>query len=292
MAHPFKVYKKPGLKSLGRPRGPDLEHQKQMKESNENIFLNNNNENNEKDTYTTTQKSSKSESVTRNMSKSARNRYYAQTSRARHRTYVENLENDRNLLLARLDKIEEENRRMREELLDLKTASKRIKLDDSSYSYSTSSKSPFITPPSSSSKSSESNSFVNTQYALSVLDLFLPKDSINNKNQPISVTNSPWRINLIMPLLFLVGVTGTAGRGKPMNWNGNYSKLIQMMEILLLKEEECKTKKKKNYREDMKGCTLMKCLRETNRMNCSRNLLLSKLREMKIYLQQFGNLKL
>lgn len=157
---------------------------------------------------------------TKNMSKSARNRYYAQTSRARHRAYVNNLEKDRELLLQRLEAIEAENRRMREELTELKT--KRVKLDSSVPPLNPSS-SPFI-----SSSVSNPIPFVDTQYALSVLDLSL-HDSLK-QNQPTLVTNSPWLNNnkFIVPLLFLlVAFTEGLGWRDPMSWKDSYCKLTR-----------------------------------------------------------------
>lgn len=49
--------------------------------------------------------------------KAVRNRIYAQRSRQRHRNYVSCLEQERQLLLARLERLEQENREMRSLLL-------------------------------------------------------------------------------------------------------------------------------------------------------------------------------
>lgn len=218
---------------------------------------------------------------TKNMSKSARNRYYAQTSRARHRAYVNNLEKDRELLLERLEAIEAENRRMREELTELKT--KRVKLDSSVAPLNPSS-SPFI-----SSSVSNPIPFLDTQYALSVLDLSL-HDSLK-QNQLTLVTNSPWLNNnkFIVPLLFLVAFAEGLGWRDPMSWKGSYCKLTRTNRR---NQNELRRTSGKGKAKVNSVCTLMKCLKTTNqnrnKKEYSRNLLLLKLRELRTYLQQFG----
>ena len=196
-------------------------------------------------------------SSTKNMNKSARNRFYAQTSRARHRAYVASLEKDRELLVKRLEMIEEENRKMKEELMELKQV-KRVKSQD---------------PPA-------LGAFVDPQYALSVLDLSL-QDSLP-MNQPTLVTSSPWQISnekfTISLLLFLVCVTEGFGRRDPMNWRGNYCEPKRMCRI--------------RRQDRMEICTLTKCLKakKNARKVSSPNLLLLKLRELKVFFQQFGEI--
>lgn len=137
-------------------------------------------------------------------SKAARNRLYAQTSRARHRAYVSALEQDRKTLIKRLEFVEAENKRMKMEMNEL------LKLTKSDHQTHLSQDFPFLLPNSSS-----------TNYAISVLDLIFPH-SLSN---PSFVTNSPrpsCKKLLIAPLTFLVAVTKDfKGRDTQMNWKGN-----------------------------------------------------------------------
>ena len=228
---------------------------------------------------------------TKGMSKSARNRYYAQTSRARHRQYVTNLEKDRQMLMERLEKIEEENKLMRRELLELRMdqrETKKLKTDNNSdygdenikninsdfnsQKYiSTTFKDPFNTLYNTTNNTndryfpinsfSKLSSFNSNNYALSVLDLLFPPSI----RQPASFTNSPWP-NLkkfkAPTKNFLVAVDG-AGWRNPMNWKSSWLKDLKSREG------------KKKFME--RNVTL-------------RLLRLVKLAKLKIYLQQFGNI--
>lgn len=213
---------------------------------------------------------------TKGMSKSARNRYYAQTSRARHRQYVANLEKDREMLLERLEKIEEENRRMREEILEMRITKRvRTEAEDAelkstssnisplnsksniytaAYDFKTTN--PFFNP--------SSTSTFDSNYALSVLDFILfPrfKQQHMQRKQLASSIDSPRPVNpqKFQAPHFLLVNPNEVKRKEPMNWRDN-----------------CYLKEKKKKRK----------MRERNRLNLIR---LVKLAKLKIYLQQFGN---
>ena len=191
------------------------------------------------------------------MSKSARNRFYAQTSRARHRAHVTNLEKDRELLLNRLEKIEEENRRMRGEIVGLRACigwGSCIK----SYDEMTRGVSDEMTRDmnvdstnaiSDSTMSMNTNIFhtsnairTNAQFALSVLALYppplaSPTPKTMHVPNPIPYLNSP-RLLPEPPKTFLV-VDGTARMRGQMNWRENWCQMV-----------------KSGYLKKLKMCTL------------------------------------
>lgn len=204
---------------------------------------------------------------TKDLSKSARNRIYAQTSRARHRAYVSNLERERQDLLARLDRIEEENRRMRGELNELRRHNKRTKTSDGIAGIK----------PISESKPSSFNQHddPSTQYALSVL----ASSNVTNLPRPslFEVLNSP---------LFSLLVAVTKENNFLMNWKGSYcgvkdhlwmgKRRSQQLNLLMPHSKTSSTSQ---------NSTLFSLLQRHHRMKL---LEMIKLAKLKIYLQQFG----
>ena len=191
---------------------------------------------------------------TQEISKSARNRVYAQTSRARHRCYVANLERDREILIERLEILEAENRRISGELNELKSKQNQNDDDNTKRSNFTT-----YTSKSTSTFTSTYNS-ESTDYhyaALSVLDLLFPQPRHSAK-----ATNSPWPSLLKVlkaPNLFLVKVAAER-RESQMNWKGKIFYLLDLYQ-----------KKKKKLRLRRAG-------------------LLYNLVKWNLYLQQFGNI--
>lgn len=220
--------------------------------------------------------------VTKSMSKSARNRHYAQISRARRRQYISNLEENNQMLLAQLEMIEEENRAMRKEIFELRREQRDVKQVDNHVTDSRSFKndnhvtdSPFKNDNYSAFKNDNHNLYSisqfpqptlnSTNYALSVLDFLFPPELFTNKTKQLSpLTNSPRPQNFqfIEPKTILVDVRGAEWR-EPMNWKGNCCKISKMR------------------RRRRRGCDWLKL----------RLLRLVKLAKLKIYLQQFGNKK-
>lgn len=197
---------------------------------------------------------------TKGISKSARNRFYAQTSRARHRMYVANLEKDRTMLLERLEKIEEENRKMRMEILEMRMLNrKRSKTDTCNISPQI----PCFKDPQSANLPLDSSN-----YALSVLDLLtFPHTKNQIFGNPVASTDSPWpsKLNFKAPQLFLVDVDANGWRESEMNWKDNCwrtSKAKQKRTLIL---------------DKMSTIEKLGLLRRV------------KLAKLKIYLQQFGN---
>jgi hypothetical protein len=229
---------------------------------------------------------------TKGMSKSARNRYYAQTSRARHRQYVANLEKDREMLMERLEKIEEDNRRMRDEIFELRISNKRTRTTDCHDKAETENFSIFTSNSTNiysvKANDTNNNDFIdnpflkqafksystlntsfNNNYALSVLDfLVFPRFPEQEKQLPSSI-NSPRSLNPIKFKAphFLVDLSEVK-RKDPMNWRDNY-----------YRQKVISKKKRKKQR-----CHVGR--RERNRLILIR---LVKLAKLKIYLQQFGN---
>lgn len=194
--------------------------------------------------------------TTKGLTKSARNRHYAQTSRARHRLYVSNLEKDRQLLLDRLDKLEEENLRMRREIEVIKARDDSVNNSNIKYPmYDTDVYKPTTATASTFSLDSQQ---LYSQYALSVLDLsVLPKKSKFKTNSPRPTLNLTVQNELSK---FLVDFEN--GWRNQMNWK---SKLLGV---------NCQKKmKKKNW----------------NRNKYAGLIRLIKLAKLKIYLQLFGN---
>lgn len=225
--------------------------------------------------------------TTKGLSKSARNRHYAQTSRARHRLYVANLESDRKMLLARLDKLEEENERMRREIADIKG---RGSLDASSSTTSTSACSlypstnthppynyPTTHPPydyptnhttttayhpvyRTDTSALDSQQLHSQLFALSVLDFnFPPQKSTPSTNSPRPTSNT-LAVVRNAPKNFLVDVGGGGWRDQ-MNWKGN---------LRGNQKSNKKQKKQKKQRDQVR-------------------LRLIRLAKLRIYLQLFGN---
>lgn len=219
---------------------------------------------------------------TATLSKSARNRIYAQTSRARHRAYVTNLERDRELLMERLERIEEENREMRRELNELRVGNKRTRVEHSSDPQIQNFKNQIQQKQSQILKTSNNN-FVNdqnqndfsAQYALSVLDFMFP---ITN---PTFMTNSPWPL---VPLFnFLVAVTKDSGREIQMNWKGNCCSVKNQKKMKILRRKMNLNLEKTSFiHQSFRNQIISQHQR-------SKLLEIIKLVKLKIYLQQYGN---
>lgn len=163
------------------------------------------------------------------LSKQARNRFYAQTSRARHRLYVANLEKEREALLSRLTKLEEENSKMRAELTELRNISTVTNINDSNNNAFMS------TNSNSSSYLSLSNSHSQLQqntYALSVLDFTRSSLGPNSLDSPLNE-----RLLLAFASALLVSENGQ--RPAQMNWKSKFccqqeeekTKMILMMRV-------------------------------------------------------------
>ena len=203
--------------------------------------------------------------TSKGLSKSARNRFYAQASRARHQMYVANLEKDRQMLLERLEKIEEENRRLRMDIMEMKMTKRRrtedafnIHKDLDLFNYS--SKSTTLSPMDSSNN-----------YALSVLDFIaFPPTKTNISGKPVASIDSPWpsKFDFKAPQFFLLDDDANGRRGCEMNWKDNCWGILKPPSLLV----------------KMKGMSTLERMRMRMRM-----LRLVKLAKLNIYLQQSGN---
>lgn len=248
---------------------------------------------------------------TKGMSKSARNRYYAQTSRTRHRQYVTNLEKDREMLMERLEKIEEENKRMRDEILEWRISNKRIKPNDSNMMiHGEDNDEHSNTDPH--SPNSEFQTPVDDIYAPNIYNSFIT--NYNNFDYVTSATTSPFRsinsnsnLNTItnnyalsvLDFLFLPCFPNQKQLVSSINSPRqlNPLKFKAPPQNFLVDSNEIEWKDQMNWRNNC-----WKVLKKegagnyfaSRKLKSQRNRLillrLVKLAKLKIYLQQFGNI--